>query len=219
MFEGQSPENFEQKCLCVLVVDVSSSMAGNPINELNRGLQDFKRDIIEDYVATQRLEVGIVTFNSQVDIVQEPANIENFEMPRLQTSGSTKMVDGIRKAMQIIEERKKWYIQTGQNYFRPIIVLVTDGEPDSDQDIYSLSTEISNKLDSKSFVFYSVGVKGYNHEKLKLICSRPEPLPLDGLKFSEFFRWLSNSIGIIAKSVEGQVLKLPSPGDWTQLEM
>jgi len=219
MFQGESPVNFEQKCLCVLVVDISSSMAGEPITELNRGLQDFKNDIQEDYVATQRLEIAIITFNSSVTCIQEPANIENILMPTLRASGSTKMVDGIRMAIELVDERKKWYLSTGQNYFRPMIVLITDGEPDPDQEIIGLSTEISHRLDSKSFIFYCLGVSGYNHEKLTLLCSRPEPLPLVGLKFSEFFRWLSNSIGIIAKSVEGETLRLPSPSEWTQLEM
>ena len=219
MFEGQSPINYEQKCLCVLVVDISGSMSGTPINELNRGLQEFKREILEDFVASQRLEVGIVTFNSSVTCIQEPANIEQISMPVLHASGSTKMVDGIRKAINLVDERKKWYVATGQNYFRPMIVLITDGEPDEDQDIMGLSTEISYRLEAKNFIFYSLGVSGYNHEKLKQICSKPEPLPLDGNKFSEFFKWLSNSIGIIAKSVEGETLRLPSPSEWTQLEM
>jgi uncharacterized protein YegL len=37
-------------------------------------------------------------------------------------------VDGMRLAMQKIEERKQWYRTTGQSYFRPFLVLITDGE-------------------------------------------------------------------------------------------
>ncbi len=219
MFEGQSPDNYEQKCLCVLVVDISGSMSGEPISQLNKGLQEFHRSVMEDFVASQRLEVCVVTFGSTVNCIQEPDLVSNFQMPSLSTSGSTKLVDGVRYAIDIVDRRKRWYKETGQNYYRPMIVLVTDGEPDADQDIIGLSNEVSSKISSKSFTFYSIGVRGYNHNKLSLICPNPPPLPLDGYKFSEFFTWLSNSIGIITKSKEGEVLMLPPVSDWTQIQM
>jgi uncharacterized protein YegL len=219
MFVGESPENFEQKCLCVLVLDISGSMAGEPMAQLNRGLQEFSRAVENDFVATQRLEVSIVTFGSTAQCIQEPALISNITMPRLYTSGSTKLVDGVRLAINIIENRKKWYKETGQNYFRPMIVLITDGVPDDGQDINGLSLEVSDAVSSKKFMFYSLGVDGYNHQILTKICSTPPPLPLDGYKFSEFFKWLSNSISIITKSVEGQTLSLPPVSEWAQIQM
>jgi uncharacterized protein YegL len=219
MFEGESPDNYEQKCLCVLVVDISGSMSGEPINQLNKGLQEFQKEVISDFVASQRLEVSIVTFGSYVLCIQQPNLVSNFQMPTLSANGSTKLVDGVRLAMDVIENRKRWYKETGQNYYRPLIVLITDGEPDGDQDLLGLSNEVSNKIASKSFMFYSVGVSGYNHQKLSQVCSTPSPLPLAGLEFSKFFKWLSNSIGIITKSTEGQVLMLPPVNDWTQIQM
>jgi uncharacterized protein YegL len=219
MFEGKSPDNYEQKCLCVLVVDVSGSMSGQPINELNKGLSEFQKEVIADFVASQRLEVSIVTFGSSVICIQEPELVNNFKMPKLVTSGTTKLVDAVRLAMDIVENRKRWYKETGQNYYRPMIVLITDGEPDEDQDLTGLSYEVSTKVASKNFMFYSLGVRGYNHQKLNQICSTPPPLPLDGYKFSQFFSWLSNSIGIITKSSEGDTLMLPPVSDWTQIKM
>lgn len=219
MFEGESPDNYEQKCLCVLVLDVSGSMAGEAIDQLNSGLQQFQREVLNDFVASQRLEVGIVTFGSTVQTVQEPVLVNNLEMPPLQAGGSTKLVDGVRAATSLIDNRKQWYKETGQNYYRPMIVLITDGEPDGDQDLNGLANEIANGVANKKFLFYSLGVKGYNHQKLSQINNNPPPLPLDGYKFGEFFKWLSNSIGIITKSKEGDTLALPPVSGWTQIQM
>ena len=219
MFEGVSPENYEQKCLCVLVLDVSGSMEGDPIRQLNTGLQEFRKEILNDFVATQRLEVSIVAFGSKAEVVQEPALVDNFLMPSLTVYGTTKLVDGVRAAIKIVETRKAWYKNTGQTYYRPMIVLITDGEPDSDQDVAGLSLEISNAIQAKKFTFYSLGVDNYNHQRLTQICSSPPPLPLNGHKFGEFFKWLSNSIGIITKSTEGDKLLLPPVSDWTQIQM
>lgn len=196
MFEGESPDNFEQKCLCVLVLDISGSMAGEPIAELNRGLKEFEDSILADFTASQRLELAVVTFGSSAQLVSKPSLVGNFEMPTLSASGSTKLVDGMRLAVKLIEERKTWYRETGQNYYRPMIVLITDGEPDPDQDIQGLASELLLAQEAKKFTLWPLGVKGYNHQKLSLICLESKPMPLAGHKFPEFFKWLSNSIGI-----------------------
>jgi len=193
-FQGETPDNYEQKCLCTLVLDTSGSMSGAAIRELNRGLQEFYGAIEEDLIAANRLEVGIITFGSNIKTIQDPALIDNFDMPTLNVSGTTRLVDAVREAMRKTEQRKQWYKETGQPYYRPIIVLITDGEPDRDQDVK-------------------------NQHVLNEICPNSAPaIPLSGYKFAEFFKWLSNSIGIITKSKEGDSIELPPVSDWAQMK-
>ncbi len=218
-FTGETPDNYEQKCLCTLILDTSGSMSGQPIRELNRGLQEFYAAIEEDLIAANRLEVSITTFGSNIKTIQEPALIDNFDMPTLNIGGTTRLVDAVRQAMRKTEERKQWYKETGQPYYRPIMVLITDGEPDRDQDVAGLSKEIQAAIDSKKFTFWGLGVKGFNHQVLNQICPNNAPaLPLSGYKFSEFFKWLSNSIGIITQSKEGESIDLPPVSDWAQMK-
>lgn len=131
----EKPRNAEQKCLCVLCLDTSGSMSGEPIEALNEGLKTFANEIKLDSVARKRLEVSIITFDSNVNVAQEPELVDFFTMPTLEAGGSTKLVDGVRAAIRKIEERKRFYKQYGINYYRPFIILMTDGEPDSDQDL------------------------------------------------------------------------------------
>lgn len=218
-FRGETPDNYEQKCLCTLVLDTSGSMGGEPIKELNKGLKEFYAAIEEDLIAASRLEVSIITFGSHIRVMQEPSLIENFDMPTLEVSGTTRLVDAVLEAMRKIEERKQWYKETGQPYYRPIVVLITDGEPNQNQDISGLSTAIAEAVNTKKFTFFGLGVKGYNHQILQKICPpTAPPMPLAGYKFSEFFKWLSNSIGIITKSKEGETINLPPTSDWTQIK-
>jgi len=217
-FGGESPQNYEQKCPCVLVLDVSGSMKGQPLDELQEGLRVFKESATSDFVASQRLEVSLVTFNDGVQVLQPFALLGGDAFPSLSASGTTKLVDGVRKALALVEERKAYYRTTGQNYYRPIVVLITDGQPDSDQDVSGLSDEIRNGVANRKFIFWTVGVKGYNPDVLARIAPQDAPpLALDGLKFKEFFRWLSSSISIVAKSREGDKVQLPPVSDWTQV--
>ena len=111
-FSAEAAENYEQKCLCVLVLDVSGSMSGEPIQELNKGLQDFYQEIDKDNTTRQRLEVSLITFSHIVNTVQEPALVENFTMPTLSASGSTAMVTAVNHALDKVAARKQWYKDT-----------------------------------------------------------------------------------------------------------
>jgi uncharacterized protein YegL len=209
-FEGvEQPTNFEQKCPCILVLDVSGSMSGNPITQLNEGLQKFQSDIMNDPIAKKRLEVGIVTFESSVNVVQEPKLIDQFQMPYLETGGSTMLVDGVREAIKLVEKRKSWLRETGQNFYRPYVVLITDGQPDGGQDVNGLGTEIRQGVNGKHFNFWAFGVEGANMEMLKSISdpSTP-PLYITNCDFAGFFKWLSNSMDKISKSKSGDKIDL-----------
>lgn len=214
-FIVETPENFEQKCLCVLVLDVSGSMSGEPINQLNKGIKTFHEEIQADSTSSNRLEVCVIEFSSDVNVLVEPSLAENFSMPYLTTKGSTKLVDGVREAIKKVSDRKAWYKNTSQKYYRPWIILMTDGGPDSDQDVNGLASEINQGVANKSFFFFSVGVQGANMEVLKRISS-PDMAPalLEGLKFSDFFKWLSASMTTVTSSKDGDMVNMPSPASW-----
>lgn len=211
-FSAESAENYEQKCLCVLVLDGSGSMRGEPIAELNKGLQDFYNEIKEDETTSQRLEVCVMTFNEKVTTLQEPALVDNFTMPTLTAKGSTAMVDAVKEAIDKVEARKKWYKETGQTYYRPWIILMTDGEPDEGQDVYGLGPRIKSDTEAKKYVFLPIGIEGANKETLEAIQGTMAPMKLKGLKFKQFFQWLSASMGTIVTHNEGEKVDLtPDP--------
>lgn len=214
-FSREEVENYQQKCCCSLVLDVSGSMWGEPLKELNQGLQDFHKDIQEDDTTSSRLEVSIITFGSDVETLVTPSLVENFTMPVLETKGSTKLVDGVREGIQMVEDRKQHYKDTGQPYYRPWVILITDGEPDSGQDVGGLAGEIQAGMDNKKFHFFSLGVKGANMSVLNQISSdKMPPAMLQGLKFSAFFKWLSQSMGAVTSSTDGQKIDMPDPTSW-----
>jgi len=214
-FSAESAENYEQKCLCVLVLDVSGSMRGEPISELNRGLQDFYNEIKEDETTSQRLEVCVMTFNEDVITLQEPALVDNFTMPTLKAKGSTAMVDAVNEAIDKVDARKKWYKETGQTYYRPWIILMTDGEPDEGQDIESLSARIKSDTEAKRYAFLPIGIEDANMNTLEAIKGNFEPRKMKGLRFKQFFQWLSASMGtIITTQDEVETITSDAEPDW-----
>jgi len=223
-FSVESPENYEQKSICCFVVDVSGSMDGPPINELNKGLQEFYQEIGNDTMTSNRLEIAVVEFSDYVDTVVPPALVDSFTMPKLTVKGTTKMVDGVREAISLVEARKGWYKQTGQPHLRPWIILITDGAPDGDQDVNSLAHEIENGTKNKKFVFLPIGVQGADMTVLNKIAGYNQDanndwkqmpaMKLQGLKFAYFFKWVSASMSIVAGSKDGDQVNIPDPSEW-----
>lgn len=213
-FSSEVAENYEQKCLCVLVLDVSGSMGGSPIQELNNGLQDFYNEISNDPTTSQRLEVALVTFSHVVSTIQSPALVENFTMPKLIASGSTATVTAVRDAIDLVAARKAWYKTTNQTYYRPWIILMTDGEPDSDQDVDGLARQIKQDTANKKYEFLPIGVgESANMGILSKIQGNIPPMKLKGTKFSSFFKWLSASMGTVVNASEGQQVNLSAGAD------
>lgn len=218
-FGAESATNYEQKSLCVLLLDVSYSMSGVRLESLQKGIETFRKEIVEDQTSRNRLEIAVITYGDNVSVLQQPALVDNFEMPILETDGSTSMGKGINEAIEMVGARKSWYKMTGQPYYRPWIINITDGDPTDIPDIDGLGNSLRENIENKNFFFFNVGVEDANMTILnKLSSDQMPPAKLEGLRFSEFFQWLSASIQIVAASIdkESESVDLPSPANWME---
>jgi uncharacterized protein YegL len=206
-------ENPEPRCPCVLLLDTSGSMKGAPINALNEGLRSFKDDLIKDALASKRVEVAVVTFDSDVSIVQDFVTADQFDPPVLMAQGYTHMGAAIHQALDMIQARKERYKANGIVYYRPWVFMITDGEPQGEpDDVVDLAAErIKDDEDSKRVAFFAVGVESANMVRLSEIVVRT-PVKLKGLNFVDLFEWLSRSMQAVSHSKVDEQVALPPPG-------
>lgn len=134
--------------------------------------------------------------------------IDQVTVPSIKAGGTTKMADGITKGLELLETQKEWYKKTGQRYYRPYLILITDGYPDSDQDMMELKSIISEGSENKKFNFWAFGVLGADMDLLRDISHSFKPQKIKGMEFKKFFKWLSASLSSIAKSKEGDIINI-----------
>lgn len=206
--EGVEFLDQQPRCACVLLLDTSGSMTGSPISALNAGLQTFRDELAKDDLATRRVEVAVVEFNSRASVVQDFVQAEEFQPPSLSATGSTAMGAGIEKAIEIVQARKDTYKTNGVTYYRPWIFMITDGGPTDS--VTQATTRLKEGEEKKSFTFFAVGVQGADMNALSRISPR-EPKMLAGLNFGELFVWLSASMQRVSQSRPGEMVPMEKP--------
>ena len=202
-------ENPEPRCPCVLLLDTSGSMMGAPIKALNKGYDALIAELCQDKLAAKRVELCVVTFGP-VEVRQDFANPEAIYPEAFETTGDTPMGAAIQFALDELEA----YREAGISYYRPWIFLITDGAP---TDSWTKAAKrIREGEEANAFALFAVGVEDADMETLSKISVRP-PMKLDGLKFAELFRWLSNSLKSVSRSTTTERVALPAPTGWAEV--
>ena len=207
-------DNPEPRCACVLLLDTSGSMYGPPIQALNMGVSAFKDELEGDPLASLRVETAIVSFDSSVELVQDFATVDSLNTPELHPGGGTAMASGVNFAIDRVEERKQSYREAGISYYRPWIVLITDGASGEPMD--AASERVRQAEEAKQLAFFAVGVEGADMAELNRLAPRGA-MPLNGLAFKEFFVWLSSSMTRVSSSRVDDEISLPDPSGWAKL--
>lgn len=206
-------ENPEPRCPCVLLLDTSMSMQGEPIDALNAGVRTFREELIKDSIAARRVEIAVVSFNTHIEVVQPFVTASKFQPTALTVQGFTSMGAAIDKALDLIQERKTLYRASGIAYYRPWVLMVTDGEPHGEADhvVQNAAQRIKEYEEEKRLSFFAVGVQNASMDKLSRIAVRP-PIKLSGLNFQDMFVWLSTSMQLVSRSRVDEQIPLPPPG-------
>lgn len=204
----------EPHMACLFLVDTSSSMSATvkndrnenirPIDELNKAINRFKDDVCKDSKTKDILDVAIIEFNDHINTVQEFVPIEFMQPVNLTANGGTTMSPAIEKAMELVDERSRFYRRMGTEPYKPWIVLISDGEPwDS---IDEVSQKVSEMSEKGKLALWALSIPGANNEILHKLAGR-RVLNLAGYDFSGFFDWVNKSMRAVSQSAPGEKVK------------
>lgn len=210
---------YEQKCLCVFVIDTFRLKNDMAINEVALGIQRILEGFESDETCRERVEVSFITYESlsdEIHIVQGPVPISQAAIPSLVvTTDDTSLTRALYMAMDVVEKQVTWYKNVGIPYYRPCIFLISNGMSLFSCNIDEIANRIKQDTSNKKYVFLPIYTEDAEVPLLQEIESGVPITALDSLNITDRFKWLSSSIGTIVSAEEGQQADLSAePSDW-----
>lgn len=203
-------EPIEPHLAFVLLLDTSGSMAGEAIESLNKGINDFITQIAHDKKTCKQVDLAIIEFNDTARVVQDFVPIRHAEPVKLTAGGCTAMGQAINMAIDKVKQKNRDYAELGTPVYQPWIVMITDGVPTDD---ISLARQRIVEEESKhKLIFWAFGTSGCVKETLQSLTKRC--LELDGTNFEGFFDWMRERVPIISfgrVAENPQLAPLPDP--------
>jgi|HubBroStandDraft_6_1064221.scaffolds.fasta_scaffold60941_1 uncharacterized protein YegL len=202
--------NREPRQPLVLLVDTSGSMLGD-IPDLTAGLASLRAALARDTVARNRVELALVTFGGAVTVHGEFGEAAVFEPPALAASGDTPMAAAVEQALDLLEAKKRAYRESGLDYYRPLVFLLTDGEPTDTGRWPEAVRRVREAERDRKIVLLAVGTKTANFNRLKELSPDRAPLRLLEAQWETMFQWLSRSLQARSRSRPGDEVPMEDP--------
>lgn len=112
----------------VLLLDISYSMQGANINNLNAAVKEMIADFAKAEKSEIEILVSVITFGADVKLEVPYTSASKLDWNDLQVTGATPMGTAFKMAKAMIEDKEV----TPSRAYRPTIVLVSDGEPNDE---------------------------------------------------------------------------------------
>ncbi|MCQ2379608.1 MAG: VWA domain-containing protein [Victivallaceae bacterium] len=219
--ENLDVTNPAPRCPVVLLLDVSGSMGGRPIRELEEGVKQFLDETSNDETASVSVEVEIITFANDAEVAVPfcPVTQAAANPPTFTASGCTSLGAAIALADDELRNRRNMYKKNGISSYRPWIVLMTDGGPNDEWKEPAASMKSVAETGKLQYIGIGIGDDADFTTLAEIVPEHPGPVKLKGLRFKEFFRWLTDSLrSVSAGSVADQdKAQLGTVDSWADL--
>lgn len=200
-----------------VLIDVSGSMQGAPIQGVMEGYEIFYQALNDDAKALETAYVSVITFSSGVDQIVKLDELGNIP-PRIDVhaSGTTELGRALSFVSDCIDREVNPGTKEVKGDYKPMVVIMSDGEPSSD-----ISTGLAKfkKHKFSNVICMAFGNKGTDClKRISEIVLASDTCDKDTIK--SFFQWVSASISTSSQAIDadgaaptGGLSSLPSLPD------
>ena len=185
------------------LVDISESMVGTPIEQVQEGMRTIIQNLRVDPYALETVYVSIIGFAGKAKMLSPLTELYKFYPPTFPIGGGTSLGAGLEALMNDIDASVQKSTLEHKGDWKPIIFLFTDGNP---TDNYAAAFKRWNEKYRKHCNLVAVSI-GDNVNVLTLSQLTDDVLLLketDAESFTKFFKWVTASIQTTSVSVSEQ---------------
>lgn len=183
------------------LIDISESMIGEPIQEVEEGLASIIQSLKTDPNALETVFVSIIVFAGQSKTLVPLQEIVSFYPPKFPIGSGTSLSEGLGHLMHELRVNIVKTTQEVKGDWKPIIFLFTDGVPTDDSSV-AINEWKNNWKNYTNMIAVSFG----NETDNKILGDLTDNVLLfkntNSQSYKEFFKWVTNSIRTSSISVE-----------------
>lgn len=203
--EGSAGWVHERRVQCLLLLDVSSSISGEKIQDLNAALEMLRTELLKDEVAARRVEVAIVTCGGSMGDVRDFVSPSELRPPFLSAEDANSIGKALFQALALIDQRRARYEVSDLDNLEPWIFILTEGETRDPSEVLESAAKVIREAEGQAsgmrILVFAIGVEGANIQELARRCKRP-PIKLQGVNFGQLFRWIGQSLTTLSRSLD-----------------
>lgn len=182
-----------------LVLDISGSMTGEPIEAVKNGVQVLVSTLRQDPYALETAFLSVITFDSSARQVVPLTELSMFQMPDIQATGTTSLGGALSLLANKVKTEVAKTTAEVKGDWKPLVFLMTDGEP-TDNWQKGLNDFKNQKF---GMVVACAAGSGANTSILKQITEVVVQLDTaDSATIKAFFKWVSASVSTGSQKIE-----------------
>ncbi|HRT00677.1 MAG TPA: VWA domain-containing protein [Bacteroidales bacterium] len=182
-----------------LVLDISGSMAGEPIEAVKNGVQVLVSTLRQDPYALETAFLSVITFDSSARQVVPLTELSMFQMPDIQATGTTALGEALSLLANKVSTEVTKSTAEVKGDWKPLVFIMTDGEPTDD---WQKGLNDFKKQKFGMVVACAAGT-GANTSILKQITEVVVQLDTaDSATIKAFFKWVSASVSTGSQKIE-----------------
>lgn len=180
-----------------LLIDTSGSMNGEPIESVKVGLEAMVSSLRSDPYALESANISIITYDRDVKVILPLTPIDTLQLPEITCpeSGPTNTGAALKLLCNQLDKEIIKSTATEKGDWMPLLFIMTDGKPSDIMEYNEAIDEIKRRRFA-TIVACAAGAKAKTEPLLKLTDQVYTLDTMDRSSFSQFFRWVSGTIGV-----------------------
>jgi uncharacterized protein YegL len=182
-----------------LVIDVSGSMHGEPIEAVRNGMQTLVSTLRMDPYALETAFLSVITFDGNAQQVIALTDLMNFNPPDIEAGSTTSLGAALKVTRECIDREVQTTTAETKGDWKPIVFLMTDGRPTDD---WQAGLQEFNQARPGMVVACAAGPHA-DTDILKQITDDVVSLDTaDTSTIQAFFKWVSASVTTASQKVD-----------------
>lgn len=197
------------------LVDVSESMVGDPIQQVQDGMRMIVQELRTDPYALETAFVSVIAFAGKSQTISPLTELYKFYPPIFPIGGGTSLGTAMNYLMDCMDKELVKTTLEQKGDWKPIVFLFTDGTPTDDTKA-SFARWNQKYRRNANLVAISIGDNVDTHVLGQISENVLRLTNTDELSFKAFFKWVTASIKATSVSVtdmgEDKVQLAPTNG-------